>query len=44
MAGAIKDLDLEHLWVLYPGDRTYALAPGVSALPLEAVGELWQYE
>ena len=44
MASALKDLDLAHLWVLYPGDRSYPLSSKVSALPLEAVKESWQYE
>jgi predicted AAA+ superfamily ATPase len=43
MVSAIKDLDLAHLWVIYPGDRAYPLAPGVSALPLTAVKDRWQY-
>lgn len=37
MVSASGDLELEHLWVLYPGDRTYPLAPNISALPLTAV-------
>lgn len=44
MASAMKDLELAHLWVLYPGDRAYALADGISALPLEAVEDTWKYE
>lgn len=38
MLSASNDLELEHLWVLYPGDKIYPLAPNISALPLtEAV-------
>jgi len=44
MISAMKDLDLAHLWILYPGDRAYALAAGVSTLPLEAVRTSWKYE
>jgi len=44
MVSAMKDLDLAHLWVLYPGDQSYALAPRVSALPLEALRESWPCE
>jgi uncharacterized protein len=44
MSNAIKDLDLSHLWVLYPGDRAYPLAPSVSTLPLAQVGESWCYK
>jgi uncharacterized protein len=44
MMSAIKDLDLAHLWVVYPGDRSYVIAPGISALPLQALTETWPYE
>jgi predicted AAA+ superfamily ATPase len=43
MKSAVEDLDLAHLWVLYPGDRAYALAPKVSALPLTAAKDRWEY-
>jgi predicted AAA+ superfamily ATPase len=43
MSSALKDLDLHHLWVLYPGDRTYPLAPRVTVLPLASVPDRWQY-
>ena len=33
----IDDLGLEHLWVIYPGDRTYPLTDAVTALPLRRV-------
>ena len=36
----MKDLGLKHLWVLYPGDRTYPLADAITALPLKSVGEI----
>ena len=44
MVSALKDLELAHLWVLYPGDRAYPLAPAVSTLPLISVGDRWCYE
>ena len=44
MTSAVEDLDLEHLWVLYPGNRTYPLAAGISVLPIEDVQESWKYE
>jgi uncharacterized protein len=44
LAGALKDLDLTHLWVLYPGGRAYPLGHGVSTLPLADVGDRWRYE
>ncbi len=34
------DLELEHLWVIYPGELEYRLAHGVTALPLSRVHEL----
>ena len=36
----MKDLGLEHLWVLYPGDRAYPLTDAITALPLKNVGEI----
>ncbi len=30
----IKDLELEHLWVVYPGEREFPLADGISVSPL----------
>lgn len=44
MTSAMKDLELAHLWVVYPGDRAYALAERVSTLPLAAVQDVWRYE
>ena len=44
MTNAMKDLDLSHLWVLYPGDRSYKIASGISTLPIEAVKKAWAYE
>lgn len=32
---AIKDLGLEHLWVVYPGDQKYALDDRITAIPLD---------
>jgi hypothetical protein len=43
MASAVKDLELARLWVIYPGGQTYALARNVTALPLAAVADSWQY-
>ena len=41
MAIAREDLELEHLWVVYPGDRAYSLAAKVSTLPLTRIGDGW---
>lgn len=43
MASALQDLDLKHLWVVYPGDRTYPLSDRVTALPITAIASEWQY-
>jgi predicted AAA+ superfamily ATPase len=37
---AIEDLDLEHLWVIYPGDQKYALDDKITAIPLEEIPQL----
>ena len=42
MISAFGDLELEHLWVLYPGDKTYPLAPNISALPLSETHQISQ--
>lgn len=34
MHQAMQDLALDHLWVIYPGDRTYALTEHITVLPL----------
>ena len=44
MTSAMNDLGLAHLWVLYPGDRAYPLAPGITVLPLAGVQDAWQYK
>ena len=31
---ALADLRLDHLYVLYPGDKTYTLGKNVEAVPL----------
>jgi hypothetical protein len=40
MRSALKELDLAHLWVVYPGRTRYPLNPHVTALPLEELSEL----
>jgi predicted AAA+ superfamily ATPase len=37
---AIGDLNLEHLWVVYPGTVRYPLAEKITALPLQEVSSL----
>lgn len=36
----IEDLGLEHLWVVYPGDREYPLTDTITALPLKKIHEI----
>ena len=43
MTSAINDLCLAHLWVVYPGERAYPLAPKASALPITSIPTCWQY-
>ena len=35
-----KDLRLDHLWVLYPGEQAYPLTESITAFPLRDVGKL----
>jgi uncharacterized protein len=34
---AIQDLGLAHLWVVYPGDQTYALDKRITVMPLKEI-------
>jgi len=43
MTSAIQDLGLAHLWVVYPGERVYPLAPRASAVPIASLPTCWQY-
>ncbi|MGH8522758.1 MAG: ATP-binding protein [Gammaproteobacteria bacterium] len=43
MSSAFQDLELEHLWVLYPGDRAYPLAAKITTLPISRLGASWPY-
>lgn len=40
---ATQDLDLSHLWVVYPGKEAYSLSNKVSVLPLASVSAQWDY-
>ena len=37
---AIKDLNLEHLWVIYPGTKSFPLTESITTLPLGQVSGL----
>lgn len=43
MTSALCDLELAHLWVVYPGDRKYPLSPRITALPIFQVAHPWAY-
>jgi hypothetical protein len=40
MRTALETLDLERLYVVYPGDRAYPLHDRIDVLPIRALGEL----
>lgn len=37
---AIKDLGLEHLWIIYPGSQAYPVQERISVLPLQQITQL----
>lgn len=43
MQAALTTLDLEKLWVIYPGNTVYPLHKRVIVLPLKAVPDRWVY-
>ncbi len=43
MTSAMRDLEISHLWVVYPGDRAYPLASRITALPIGHIGATWIY-
>ena len=40
MRSVCKDLNLEHLWVIYPGNKTYLLDKKITVLPFEKISIL----
>src|SRR3989338_2240405 len=40
MHSVCKDLDLEHLWVIYPGNKAYLLDKKITVLPFEKISIL----
>ena len=40
MRVALADLELEHLWVVYPGHEAYSLDDRISVLPIAGVPAL----
>lgn len=41
MRTALKDLNIKHLWVVYPGNKPYKLDAQVSVIPLAAMESEW---
>ncbi|NOU36370.1 MAG: hypothetical protein HOO88_06335 [Kiritimatiellaceae bacterium] len=44
MKSATTDLDMAHLWVVYPGEKSYLLAERVSTLPVSSLTSSWPYK
>jgi len=40
MRAALHDLELEHLWIIYPGEHSYQVEKRISALPLKYINTL----
>lgn len=40
---ALHDLQLAHLWVIYPGREPYRLAENVTVMPLATMQTQWNY-
>lgn len=40
MHSAIESLGLDHLWVIYPGERCYALSDKITVIPLRLIDDL----
>ena len=38
MRSARKDLQLDHLWVIYPGAQTFPMDAGITAVPVTGLG------
>jgi hypothetical protein len=43
MQVALEDLDLAHLWVVYPGQSKYRVSDKITVLPLSAIPDPWSY-
>jgi predicted AAA+ superfamily ATPase len=43
MKAAVEDLELERLWVVYPGKAAYRLTEKIQVLPRAEIGEVWIY-
>jgi len=43
MKTAMSDLSLTHLWVIYPGKKTYRLHEQITVLPISQISGIWNY-
>lgn len=43
MSMAVNDLNLEGLWVVYPGNERYRLSDNITAMPLSQLEDKWNY-
>jgi predicted AAA+ superfamily ATPase len=43
MRAVIGDLDLSHLWVIYPGKDSFAIDKNITVTPLSQIPQEWQY-
>jgi len=43
MTSVIQDLNLKHVWVVYPGNVQYPLAENITVLPLAEMAYDWNY-
>ena len=41
---ALEELDLDHLWVVYPGKERYPLSAKITVMPLEEIAGEWEYD
>jgi len=43
MQSAVQDLELEHLWVIYPGDQAFSLDKKITTLPLNLITDEYPF-
>ncbi len=43
MLSALKTLNLEKLWVIYPGNTKYYIHEKIEVLPLKEIPSNWEY-
>jgi predicted AAA+ superfamily ATPase len=43
MRSVIGDLDLSHLWVIYPGTDPFAVDKNITVVPIAQIRQEWRY-